>query len=76
MHTASPTPQLQRPLLTTCLARCATDRVYFLTINTHFLFLQIDDVGSAAGEEMVLDDCEGPKDDIGCVGTGVACACD
>ena len=61
MHTASPTPQLelQRPLLTTCLARCAADRVYFLTINTHFLFLQIDDVGSAAGEAMVLDFYEG-----------------
>ena len=59
MHTASPTPQLQRPLLTTCLARCATDRVYFLTINTHFLFMQIDDVGSTAGEAMVLDFYEG-----------------
>ena len=76
MHTALPTPPLHRPLLTTCLACLAADRVVFSTTNDSLLFLQTDDVGSAAGEEMVLDDCEGPKDDLGCVGTGVACACD
>ena len=55
MHTALPTPPLQRPLLTTCLARCAADRVVFSTTNSSLLFAQTDDVGSAAGEEMVLD---------------------
>ena len=74
MHTASPTPQLQKSLLTTCLARCAADRVNLLTINTHFLFLQIDDVGSAAGEAMVLDVYEGLEDDLGCVGKRAAFA--
>ena len=39
------------------------------------LFSQTDDVGSAAGEEMVLDVYEGPNDDLGCVGTRVTCAC-
>ena len=69
MHTALPTPPLQRPLLTTCLACLAADRVHFSTTNNSLLFLQTDDVGSAAGEEMVLDVREGPTDDPGCVGT-------
>ena len=64
MHAAPPTPPLQKPLLTTCLTRCAADRVYFLKINTRFVFLRIDDVGSAAGEEMVHDFYEGLKDDL------------
>ena len=59
MHTASPTPPLHRPLLTTCLACLAADRVVFSTTNDSLLFLQTDDVGSAAGEEMVLDVGEG-----------------
>ena len=59
MHTALPTPPLHRLLLTTCLACLAADRVVFSTTNDSLLFLQTDDVGSAAGEEMVLDVCEG-----------------
>ena len=74
IHTALPTPPLQRPLLTTFLVRCAADRVHFSTTNNSLLFLQTDDVGSAAGEEMVLDVCEGPKDDLGCVETRAAFA--
>ena len=61
MHTALPTPPLQSPLLTTCLACLAADRVVFAAKNNSLLFVQTDDVGSAAGEEMVLDVCEGPK---------------
>ena len=74
MHTALPTPPLHRPLLTTCLACLVADRVHFSTFNNSLLFAQTDDAGSAAGEEMVLDVCEGSGDDLGCVETRTAFA--
>ena len=55
MHTAPPTPPLQKPLLTTCLARCAADRVVFSATNMPLHLLRKDDLGSAAGNEMVLN---------------------
>ena len=76
MHTASPTPPLHRPLLTTCLVCLAADRVVFSATNVAFHFFQKDDLGSAAGNEMVLNFYEGLVDKFGCVGTGVTCACD
>ena len=76
MHTAPPTPPPQSPLLTMNLARRAADRVVFSTTIAPLHFLRKDDLGSAAGNEMVLNFYEGLVDKFGCVGTGVTCACD
>ena len=77
MHTAPPTPPPQSPLLTMNLARHAADRVVFSTTIAPLHFLRKDDLGGAAGNsEMVLNFHSSLEDELGCVGTGVACACD